>query len=223
MSLSKMFLDHRGTRLVVQAPLVVEKRHHTIISGTGRSGTTFLVKLLTNLGLDTGYHPDSVPEFANCNAGLEKDLRDENAPYIVKNPWICDYIEEIVANPAIAIDYAIIPMRTLEAAAESRRHVDRTSDRGQFAEFENVPGGLWHTDDPSQQEAALARQLHKLLVGLAKSDSHVILLHYPRLTQDPDYLFDKLRPLVGDRPFLDVFRKTVDRSLVHQYTENDRA
>jgi hypothetical protein len=128
-----------------------------------------------------------------------------------------------VANPEIAIDYAIIPMRTLEAAAESRRHVDRTSDRGQFAGFKDLPGGLWHTDDPSQQEAVFTRQFHKLLVGLAKSDARVILLHYPRLTQDPDYLLDKLRPLLGDRPFMDVFRKTVDRSLVHQYTANDRA
>ncbi|MGO8710482.1 MAG: hypothetical protein ACLQUZ_00180 [Rhizomicrobium sp.] len=31
-------------------------RHHVIISGTGRAGTTFLVQLLTALKLDTGYY-----------------------------------------------------------------------------------------------------------------------------------------------------------------------
>src|SRR6516164_482379 len=36
------------------------RRHHTIISGTGRAGTTFLVKLLTNLGLDTGYQKNQM-------------------------------------------------------------------------------------------------------------------------------------------------------------------
>ena len=31
-------------------------RHHVIITGTGRAGTTFLMELLTNLGLDTGFN-----------------------------------------------------------------------------------------------------------------------------------------------------------------------
>lgn len=30
-------------------------KHHIIISGTGRAGTTFLVQLLTELELDTGF------------------------------------------------------------------------------------------------------------------------------------------------------------------------
>lgn len=198
------------------------KRHHIIISGTGRAGTTFLVQLLTNLGLDTGYDPDSMPAVARSHGGLERDIRDDDAPYIVKSPWLCDYIDEVVANPAIAIDHAIIPVRDLEAAAESRRRVDRDA-RGEALAGAHSPGGLWHTDDPSRQEDVLARQLHNLLVGLAKSDARVILLHYPRLTQDADYLHAKLRPLVGDRPFGDVFRRTVDRSLVHRYTAQDCA
>ncbi len=197
---------------------VVAKRHHTIISGTGRAGTTFLLKLLTNLGLDTGYRPDELPTDTRSNAGLELEIRDDDAPYVVKSPWICDTIEEVVANPNIVIDYAIIPMRTLEAAAESRRHVERHNQRSPEG---ILPGGLWHTNDPGEQEAILARQLHKLLVGLSKTDARVILLHYPRLTLDPVYLHEKLRPLVGDRPFMEVFRETVRPSLVHQYTAND--
>ena len=31
------------------------KQHHVIITGTGRSGTTLLIQLLTELGLDTGF------------------------------------------------------------------------------------------------------------------------------------------------------------------------
>ena len=203
------------------------RRHHTIISGTGRAGTTFLVKLLTNLGLDTGYGRDKMEIFANCNAGLEGDLRDEKAPYIVKSPWICDYIEEVAANPGIAIDFAIVPMRVLEAAAESRRHVMRTSQgRPLRADGEGVPGGLWHTTDPTQQESVLARQLHRLFVGLAKTDASIILLHYPRLTRDPDYLFAKLHPLLGGSVslarFHQAFASTVDASLVHRFTADDK-
>ena len=32
------------------------QRRHLVITGVGRSGTTFLVELLTGLGLDTGFH-----------------------------------------------------------------------------------------------------------------------------------------------------------------------
>jgi hypothetical protein len=60
-------------------------KHHVIISGTGRAGTTFLVQLLTELGLDTGF-PDAHSQiFPNCNAGMEYDIRDPKAPYIVKS------------------------------------------------------------------------------------------------------------------------------------------
>jgi hypothetical protein len=200
------------------------RRHHTIISGTGRAGTTFLVKLLTNLGLDTGYQQNQMQVWSNCNAGLERDLRDDAAPYIVKSPWICDYIEEVVADESIAIDFAIIPMRVLEAAAESRRHVERET-KELPPNCLTPPGGLWHTTDPTQQETVLAHQFHKLFVGLAKTQASIILLHYPRLTRDPQYLFNKLQPILGRAvslsTFRDVFAQTVDASLVHRFTHND--
>jgi hypothetical protein len=200
------------------------RRHHTIISGTGRAGTTFLVKLLTKLGLDTGYDQDQMETWSNCNAGLEWDIRDETAPYIVKSPWICDHIEEVVASRTIAIDFAIIPMRVLEAAAESRRRVERET-KELPADCLTPPGGLWHTTDPTQQESVLAHQFHKLFVGLAKTEASIILLHYPRLTRDPLYLFNKLQPMLGRTislaAFRDVFAETVDASLVHRFTEND--
>ena len=215
---------HAASGSSIGHPTGEVRRHHTIISGTGRAGTTFLVKLLTNLGLDTGYEQDRMEVWSNCNAGLERDLRDEDAPYIVKSPWICDYIEEVVANRAIAIDYAIIPMRVLEAAAESRRYVARET-KELPPNCLNPPGGLWHTKDPGQQESVLAHQFHKLFVGLAKSEATIILLHYPRLTRDHLYLYNKLQPMLGHAisisTFLNVFTRTVNASLVHRFTEND--
>jgi hypothetical protein len=67
-------------------------KRHVIISGTGRAGTTFLVQLLTELGLDTGLTDSHTDIFENCNAGMEKDLREPDAPYIVKSPFLCDYL-----------------------------------------------------------------------------------------------------------------------------------
>ena len=145
----------------------------------------------------------------------------------MKSPWICDYIEEIAADPGIAIDFAILPMRVLEAAAESRREVEKSSEgEPSIRDLDDTPGGLWHTKNPMQQEDVLARQFHRLCVGLARMGAVVILVHYPRLTRDPRYLFDKLRPLLADScsytRFQEVFARTVDNSLVHRFTDDDQ-
>ncbi|MBT8200690.1 MAG: hypothetical protein KJO36_09250, partial [Acidimicrobiia bacterium] len=50
-------------------------------------------------------------------------MRNADAPYITKSPWFCDYAAEVLARPDIAIDRVFIPVRDLEAAAESRRYV----------------------------------------------------------------------------------------------------
>src|SRR5215831_18269185 len=126
-------------------------RHHVVISGTGRAGTTFLVQLLTDLGLDTGFDSPTSGIYPNCNAGMERDLREPNAPYIVKSPWMCDYLDEVIRNRQVVIDHAVIPMRDLYSAAESRRNVARNA--GVNGLLRDVPGGLWHTTVPEEQEA----------------------------------------------------------------------
>lgn len=37
-----------------------KSRHHKVISGTGRDGTTFLVELFTNLKIDTGFSKEEL-------------------------------------------------------------------------------------------------------------------------------------------------------------------
>jgi hypothetical protein len=73
-------------------------RHHCAISGTGRAGTSFLVQLLTYLELDTGFTEDTLILDKNARAGLELDILSRNAPYIVKKPWLCDTIIDVLKN-----------------------------------------------------------------------------------------------------------------------------
>lgn len=162
-------------------------RHHIIISGTGRAGTTFLIQLLTVLGLDTGFSDITSEVMKNSNAGMEKDIRAADAPYIIKSPWLCDYLGEV---KDVIIDHAIVPIRDLYSAAESRRDVAKRTDRALYA---NVPGGLWHTEKPEEQEKVLAVQLHKLLSVIAERDIPLTLLSFPRLVEDAAYLYEKLR------------------------------
>ena len=99
-----------------------------IITGTGRAGTTFLIQLFTELGLDTGYTPENWRNDydANASAGLEFDFGQTRLPRILKNPAFCETLPALLADGIMVIDHAIIPMRKLEEAAHSRS-LDRRS------------------------------------------------------------------------------------------------
>ena len=193
-------------------------RHHVIISGTGRAGTTFLVQLLTALGLDTGFPDTDAAIFPNCDAGMEWDIRDPQAPYIVKSPMLCDCLDAVLRSGKVVVDHAFIPMRDLFSAAESRRRVMQRSDPARYAG--GVPGGLWDTRRPEEQEAVLAQKFHALMHTLAEHDIPLTLLHFPRLTLEAEYLYEKLTPALGgcarDR-FVDAFRRVARPELVNHF------
>jgi len=211
-------------------------KRHVVITGTGRTGTTFLVEVLTQLGLDTGFSKKEInsKKSKRARAGLEKDINDKDCPYIFKSPWFCDYAEDIIKHQDIIIEHVFIPMRNLHAAAQSRRYVQKGSgtNRSLIERIKNrikpngVPGGLWHTGSPKsgKQEEILLKQLYKLLIALSDSTIPVTLMHYPRITNDCDYLFEKLKPVLKDityESFCIAFKETVQPKLVHSFNEKD--
>jgi hypothetical protein len=193
---------------------------HVIISGTGRAGTTFLVQLLTELGFDTGFTSKTDGVFAACHAGMERDLREPGAPFIVKSPYICDYLDDVMRRGDVEVVHAIVPMRNLFAAAESRREIQRQSGQPPSV---LVPGGLWGVTSPAEQEASLATQFFKLMAALTRHDIPSTLLEFPRLVADPEYTYRKLAFLVepiGWERFLGVFQLVADPNLVHEFTNH---
>jgi hypothetical protein len=198
----------------------VKQRHHIIISSTGRAGTTFLVQLLTALRLPTGFRSPHEGIYEICNAGMETDIRSERAPYIVKSPALCKHLDGILdADPSIIVDYAIVPVRRLCDAAESRRDVVRRNDAPA-----QVVGGLWETMVGEDQEDVLARSLYELMYTLARHDIPVLLLSFPRLVHDPEYLYSRLSPLfpyVTEDRFLQVHAEICRPELVHDFSDVD--
>src|ERR1019366_4672924 len=189
-------------------------KHHLIISGTGRAGTTFLVQLLTELGLDTGFPHANSDINSRCNAGMEWNIKTPNAPYIVKNPALCKDLEEVLEAGDIVVDCALIPIRDLFASAESRRTVQRN------VKERDLPGGLLLTENPRDQEAVLATQLHSLVHTLAKHDVPMIWLYFPRLVLDPEYLYGKLKSVLPEQnleTFSMAFKAVSRPELVHVF------
>lgn len=217
----------------------MDSSHKVIISGTGRAGTTFLVQLLTELGLDTGYAPGELRANVDgrSHGGLERDLPSRRGrmtlrsiwrqpkhtlrgmfaepgptPYIIKNPRFCETLAPILAEGLLTIDHAYIPIRELEAAALSRVRVGGTND--------NVSGGLWKTDDPRQQKAVLAEMFFQLVHTLAVYDIPHDFLLFPRLVQDWNYAYRKLSFLtsgIAAATFRSAFERTADIKMVHEF------
>jgi len=206
-------------------------RKHVLITGTGRAGTTFLVQLLTNLGLDTGFTKDNMPIDKTARAGLEHGLLNENAPYIVKCPSFIEQADEVLGRDDIMIEHAFIPIRDLYAAAESRRHVVREEFKKLSIlkkilyrlNLTVIPGGLTRTRNASKQEFILATSLYDLLLKFAEHSIPVTLMHYPLLTKDCDYLYEQLKPILNDIDsdlFRATYNKTVRPDLVSDFEKN---
>jgi hypothetical protein len=184
--------------------------NHLLIAGTGRAGTSFLVRYLTALGLDTtlSRQGDVAAWDEHANAGLE-DIpmpEAEGLPYVIKSPWTYQVIAETLARGKLLFDAAIVPMRDLAEAAASRsiletraihREAPWMADLGRsWDHYGRTPGGTVYSTSPADQARLLAVGFHHLLERLVAADVPLVMLSFPRLVEDGDYLFRKLAPVL---------------------------
>lgn len=183
---------------------------HLLIAGTGRAGTSFLVRYLAKLGLDTQLSRTGAD--ANwddaANAGLETLLLPGAAdlPYVIKSPWTYQVIHQALAAGSLQFDAVIMPMRDLTEAAASRsiieiQHLhDELPWMGDLEQtwehYGHTPGGIVYSLSPIDQARLLAVGFHQLLERLVRADIPIILLSFPRLIENADYLYQKLASLL---------------------------
>lgn len=181
-------------------------RHHLLIAGTGRAGTSVLVKYLAELGLSTHI---TVQEQAfwddDAHAGLEDLILHggEELPYVVKSPWLHEFVDEVLERDDIAIDGVIIPIRNLTDAASSRSirelqnvhraHESMAEERKTWDTWGTTPGGILYSLNPLDQARLLAVGFHHLVERLTRANVPMHLLAFPRFAQDPQYLFSTLK------------------------------
>ena len=185
-------------------------RHHLMIAGTGRAGTSFLVRFLAAMGLETHLAKSSDAQWNDeANAGLEDiplTAAFDNLPYVIKTPFLSEIIDDVLHDPAVVIDTVIIPVRSLVEAAASRTVVELQAIHqlqpwmaglDHMVETWGVtPGGTVYSLNPMDQGRLLAVGLHRLIECLTRADVPMLFLDFPRLAEDPDYLFTKLRSLL---------------------------
>jgi hypothetical protein len=185
-------------------------KNHLLIAGTGRAGTTFLVQYLAECGLDTHLaHGQNSGYDEDANAGLEDVLlNNPGAPYVVKSPWLYEYVERLLTDQQTIVDAVIIPMRSIVEAATSRTVNELRARYGsaavldeckQWESWGTTAGGVTYSLNPIDQARLLALGFHELLHALVKHGVPVVLLDFPRFVDDPDYLYEALRSTLGDR------------------------
>jgi hypothetical protein len=179
---------------------------HLVIAGTGRTGTTFLVRYLTELGMDTHIKRRGDAQFdRESQAGLEDmPLIDDDLPYVVKAPWIGEYIDSILRSDKIRIDAVVVPMRDLVEAAASRAIVELRALHQNapwmsqrldetFEVWAGTPGGIIYSLNPLDQARLLAVGFHYLVHRLVEADIPIVFITFPRLIVKADYAFECLR------------------------------
>lgn len=165
-----------------------------IITGSGRSGTSFLVMLLTRLGFDTGYKAGNEGYGDKIRAGCEWKIRAEytesgdvikaaidQAPRVVKSPEWGLVMKEFCRRGILEVDHCYIPVRDLDVAAKSRIDAGLNWQVCETDDYEYLV-----MDQASVHALALGRALEACLV----CDIPYTLMMFPRFVKDARYCYN---------------------------------
>lgn len=155
-----------------------------VIAGAGRAGTSLLVQVLTDLGLDTGFDR-SVPVAAQL---ATRTVRAESptAPRIVAERDLARRLGTLLDVRSFDVEHVIVPIRKLDVAAASRLRATAYGARLRTADSPLRPSGA------TAQREALSLTLYELMFTIARFDLPHTFLVFPRFAQDWEYLSDRL-------------------------------
>ena len=182
--------------------------NHIIISGAGRSGTTFLVEYLNEIGFDTHLRKDlknNTKLDINSNAGYEDyplPSKLTSLPYVIKSPWISFEIEQLANQENFHIDCIILPIRDLVESSVSRvtlemqaihKKAEWMSELNKsFDTWGETSGGVVYSLNPIDQARILATAFFNIVEYATSHEIPLIFLSFPRIVEDPEYLYKKL-------------------------------
>ena len=170
-----------------------------LITGTGRCGTTFLIKLFSFLDFNTGFNRDNyhLSISSNCNSGMERFYKENY--YILKNPNFMCNIEHIVKDKSVKIKNVIIPIRELKMSAKSRVKHGKQN------------GGLWNATNELNQITFYKNILTNYICISTKYDINTIFIDFDKMINDKVYLFNKLKNILDEKNIdLETFSNVYD-------------
>lgn len=156
-----------------------------------------MVKWLGEAGFDIGTGLTWIPE---VDAGMERTSFDVDC-YVVKNPWMFALLDDI--DPA-DVDVLVIPVRDLEAAADSRIRAERNSLEGRRIQNWNASTAAGVVYPVNTQDAArwLAEGFYRLVQWAVHHDVPIVFVDFPRIVQDENYAVCKVAEMVDTGTYM---------------------
>ncbi len=173
-----------------------------VITGTGRSGTTFLMQLLTAMNEDTGYGTPTATIQQDANAGMERvntwSMTDDAVralPRILKDPRLCLHLEEICARGHIP-GHVVWCFRPIDMVAKSRFECNRPwFPDDSLPDLHKVPRNKWPKwATLENQTRAMAEVLGRLTSTLLRYEIKHTVIIFPGDMMNPNQLW---RSFVG--------------------------
>ena len=180
------------------------------ITGTGRSGTTFLMRLLSLLSFDTGYSQEeilnNVHVSSTANAGLEKFTIKNPMPKIVKDPR---FIKRLNFN-TYEVKEVILVVRDYTESAKSRYRIKQKSS------MRKPPGGLWDAESVDEQIQVYYNYIANFIKYAAEEEIKLHLISFEKMISDREYLKNKIEYIfntkIDNNIFIDAYRVATNLS-----------
>ena len=183
----------------------MNKLDKILISGSGRSGTTFLMLIYIFLDQNTAFSKANYLNYIyeSCNSGLETGYNNNEA-LINKNPEFMNKVLEIIKCEEINVKYFIIPIRKFEECAKSRE------------KYSSGPGGFVYSSNYEEQLQYFKDIYSNYLYMYVKYSIPTIFIDFDKMISDPLYLYEKLLPTFQTSVSFENFKIAYDRATNEQ-------
>ncbi len=188
-----------------------------IVTGPGKCGTSYFMKLLSELGFDTGFDAEDSSVIAGYDGekryhGFEwtirgKGAKKEDMPYIIKDPYLCLDLLERAERWDWDIEHVYILLRDYTDIANHHWHFSGSKhadlDKEEFIEEYKMKAALF---------------VGRIVDQVVNEKIPYTFLRFPRIVKEPLYFWGDCPLLRDNIPygiFRNVFEKVTDVDNVH--------
>jgi hypothetical protein len=136
-------------------------------------------------------------------------------PKVIKNPRLAVMLNRLLREDRIRLDYVLVCVRDLDAVASSKIESGKCSPEEQY-----------YRRSARELRSISAAQLGELTATLIGYDVSHSFIAFPRMVDDPEYLFNCLTPLLPPAISLDMFKaahsRLARRDFVHHREQSDK-